>query len=184
MNGGNHWCILRTSGGKTLALAASLSAAGFEVWTPEGLQTRRRPRSNSTVQRAMAIAPTFVFARMEHLPELVALRDSLGNPHPPFSLFRHAGRIPLVADTDISGLRSAEDRARLSERKSKRRKLVMGQRVSFSDGAFGGMSGIVQEQSGSYALVAFGGGMTIKIASWLFDQDDIQDCSSHLGAAA
>ena len=59
---GDLWCILRTSPGRTIALAASLNEAGIKAWTPQQTITRKRPRSSSTVERQLALAPTFVFA--------------------------------------------------------------------------------------------------------------------------
>jgi hypothetical protein len=41
MDTAGTWCILRTSGGRTVPLARSLAAVGFEVWTP--VRTIRRP---------------------------------------------------------------------------------------------------------------------------------------------
>lgn len=179
-----NWCILRTTGAKTLALANSLAAAGMEVWTPRMVQRRRMPRSNVTREREMAIAPTFVFVRADHLAELIAVRALPVNPHPAFSLFVYAGRIPLIADADVSGFRAEEERAALKARRETRRALVLGQRVKLTDGAYAGLSGIVERDNGEFALVAFAGGMTMKIATWLLSNDVVNDQSAQLGAAA
>ncbi|SEM54568.1 hypothetical protein SAMN05192583_0577 [Sphingomonas gellani] len=111
----NRWCILRTSGGRTLALADFLIAAGLEAWTPRKTFKRDKPGRcrlidgrKPTVEIAAAILPTFVFARARHLP---ALADMLADPaslHPPFSIFRHAGRIPEVGSAEVQGLRNEE----------------------------------------------------------------------------
>ena len=56
----NGWCILRTSGAKTLALADSLAAAKYEVWTPRQAKTRHRPNSPIKIMSDCPIAPSTV----------------------------------------------------------------------------------------------------------------------------
>lgn len=109
------WCILRTSGARTLPLAASLSAAGLEAWTPTRTIKRQRfgarprvERHRVTVEMDVAILPTFVFARVTHILDLEHAAKDPASQHPPFSVFHHAGRIPLIADCDIMGLQEAE----------------------------------------------------------------------------
>lgn len=120
------WCILRTSGGRTLALAASLNAAGLEAWTP--VRTFKRQKQGSrlrldgrriTVEIDAPILPTFVFARAAHLLDLEAAASDPTNEHPPFSVFHHAGRIPLVADREVAGLQEAERAAAASIREQR-----------------------------------------------------------------
>ena len=185
------WCILRTSGGKTLALANSLGEAGFEVWTPRYIQVRaKRDHSkllaDKRVEQEIAITPTFVFARADRIADLVSILAVPVNPHPAFSLFRHAGRIPLIADVEIAGLRLAEERSRIKSRRAKRRALVMGQRVKFSTGAFAGMGGevIKVNRNGKAAMVAFGGGLEVEIEAWQLPEDVVCNDSSDLGEAA
>jgi len=178
------WCILRTSPGRTLSLADSLAGAGFEVWTPRQMTVRKRPRSTIRIEREMPIAPTFIFAKSSHLSELAALRSRPVNPHPPFSIFRHAGRIPLIADAEVEGLRREEERLHVRSRRSKRRAYVLGQRVRLTEGAFAGMSGVVERATGKYVLVAFGGNFEMEIGSWLLSPDEVQHEPSHIGAAA
>ena len=106
------------------------------------------------------------------------------NPFPAFSIFHYAGRIPLIADGEIAGLRGAEDRARMTQRRSKRHKLVMGQRVNLSEGAYAGMSGVVEDGDGKFALVAFAGGIRMKIGTWLLSADDVCGNDPGNGSAA
>ncbi|ARR55344.1 hypothetical protein HY78_18805 [Rhizorhabdus wittichii DC-6] len=193
-----RWCILRTSPGRTLGLATALSAAGFTAWTPRQTQTRRRPRSKITFEVEVAIAPTFVFVRAEHVRDLAAAEAALVNPFPAFSIFRHGGRIPLIADGEVEGLRReeernreiwerAQERARLkAERtKRKRKRLVLGQRVRFGEeGAFAGLSGTVEKGGDRFVLGAFGQGFRMKIATWLLSADDVEQTQPNLGAAA
>ncbi|MDO7843440.1 hypothetical protein Q5H94_13980 [Sphingomonas sp. CA1-15] len=110
-----RWCILRTSGGKTLALARSLSAGGIEAWTPT--RTVKRPKGPKRVKPGtrrpmveieMPILPTFVFAREAHVETLAALATDERSRHPAFSVFTHAGRAPLIGERSITGLREAE----------------------------------------------------------------------------
>lgn len=104
------WCILRTSGGRTLPLARSLAEAGFEVWTPTETVARLVRHGRSQVRRdiAGAIMPTFVFARERHYAALAALAGNRFNQHPPFSIFRHAGLTPFISDAAIGGVRQIE----------------------------------------------------------------------------
>lgn len=110
----NRWCILRTSGGQTLALADYLLRVGIEAWTPRRVfrQVIRKGKKNErTVDAAAPILPTFVFARAVHLVELadLAARDTFSRPA--FSIFTHGGRIPEVRDHDVAGLREGEEAA-------------------------------------------------------------------------
>ncbi len=111
------WCILRTSGGRTVPLARSLAAAGFEVWTP--VRTIRRPapgqgrrlvmgQRRKLIDVDLAILPGFVFARAEQLHDLMRAAGAERSPHPSFSVFHQEGRVPLVREDSIMGLRCAE----------------------------------------------------------------------------
>lgn len=107
------WCILRTTGGRTLPVAASLAGAGFDVWTPVEI-TRRRVRKGPThvmVERSAPIAPTFVFGRAAHLMDFARIVAAPTSPHPPFSVFHWDGRVPLVADSALAVLRATEAEA-------------------------------------------------------------------------
>lgn len=179
-----RWCILRTSPGRTLGLMAALAAAGFEAWTPRQTQTRRRPRSKITVELEVPIAPTFVFVRAAHVRDLAAAEAALVNPFPVFSIFRHGGRIPLIADGEVDGLRQAEGRAQLLSRRKKRRAYVMGQRVRVGDGAFAGLTGTVEKGGDKFAIVGFGSTFRMRIATWLLSPDDVEQMEPVMGAAA
>jgi hypothetical protein len=113
-----RWCILRTSGPRTLTLASALNAIGIEAWTPK--RTFKRPKPGKvrdangkriTVEVDAAILPTFVFAQEVSLPRLQVLANDPASTLPGFSVFRHGGRFPLVSDADVSGLRLAEEEA-------------------------------------------------------------------------
>jgi len=178
------WCILRTSGARTLRLAESLMAAGLDAWSPEMMVTRRQGRMRKRVEVSTPILPTFVFARARHIAELQACRMLPINPHPGFSIFRHLGRYPVVADKDIVALRAEEERARVVVLKRTRRTVPIGSRVTMSEGAFAGLTGIVERSDGKSALVCFGGGFSVSIATWLLPDDKVEASSSNRGKAA
>lgn len=184
------WCILRTSGQKTLALARSLDAAGFSVWTPIDIKNRRRPRCGKMVEYELPVMPTFVFARAQHIWDLFRCLGQPVNPHPSFSIFHHRNRVPLISEAEMASLRNADEKAkriereRQSELKSKRRDFVQGQYVNVPDGPFQGLTGIVEECDGKFAMVAFKGSRPIKIASWLLEADGVEANQLYSGIAA
>ena len=172
------WCILRTSGPRTLPLAQSLAAAGLDVWTPAQVIKVRRPRSKITRERTNPIMPTFVFARAKHLGELQRLRNLPISPHPGFSIFRHAGTVPIIGDREIGSLRALEaaeaakhqaglDREQRKGLKKQRHVFPIGERVQVPESSFTGLTGVVQGGDGKFALICFGGSVQLKIATFL-----------------
>ncbi len=114
---GKDWCILRTSGARTLRLADSLRDDGIEAWTPS--RTVRRPipgqRRELVLGRvlkkrdvAVPILATFVFADAERLRDLADLSLREIKPQPEFSVFRIGNRVPLLSDATMDGLRCEE----------------------------------------------------------------------------
>lgn len=170
----NGWCILRTSGPRTLKLAASLAAAGFDVWTPQQLAQRRRGRARERVEVPAPIVPTFVFARAHHVRELLAAAVAMPSPHPPFSIFRHRDRIPVVADRGLAALRDEEEKHRRRAAKAQRNVLPVGTGIRLAEGAFAGMTGVVEGGNGKAAVVNFGGGFIVSIATYLLGSDVVQ----------
>ncbi len=202
------WCILRTSGGRTLNLARSLAEAGFDVWTP--IRTIKRPHGKpdqkgrrSTVEIDMPILPTFVFARAGGLS---ALAHTAGDPvhqHPPFSIFLHAGRIPLIGAASVAGLQEEERfaaeqitalrdaetreeqrriRGAALKTKREREKALRAERHDFAIGAevsvadqqsLAGMTGVITSSDGRSAVVAFGGSLTMTIEAWRLSPHDV-----------
>lgn len=178
------WCILRMSGPRTLMVATSLAAAGIDAWTPTTTRLIRIPRSKAKRERDFPIMPTFVFVRASHLPELRRCLAMPSNPHPAFSVFRHAGRIPLIANRDIANLQAVENlgieqrrQARQREldaaRRATRHHVPIGSAVTVQEGGFEGLTGIVEESDGRFALVCFGGRLRVKVASFLLDGDAV-----------
>jgi transcription antitermination factor NusG len=182
--GPDDWCILRMSGPRTLTLTRSLADAGIEAWTPTATRLIRVPRSRAKRERDFPIMPTFVFVRARHLAELRRCLSLPSNPHPAFSIFRHGGGIPLIADGEIGSVRAIEEqgqherqRARDREadaaRRAKRHHVAVGSEVEIPEGGFAGLTGIVEESDGRFALVCFGGSLRVKVASFLLASDEV-----------
>jgi hypothetical protein len=199
------WCILRTSGQKTLPLVRSLRSAGFDVWTP--VRTLKRPapghrrRLHLGLRKVMvevdtAIVPSIVFARAHHLDDLARAAADPFSQHPAFSIFHWGSRVPLIDDSQIAGLRAAEDEATAAinverdaeskkaareERASRlgseraRRKALRQERKTFEPGvdvtiddmpALAGMVGQVVRGQGASAQIRFGGVLTMTVEAW------------------
>lgn len=113
-----RWAILRTSGGQTLPLMRSLLAAEFDVWSPAKPIRRsikaKTPTGTRLIDTEVPILPTFVFASEADLPTLGDIVEDRtcgrGCLHPAFSIFRYGGRIPIVGDAEVRGLRKEEER--------------------------------------------------------------------------
>ena len=114
----DNWCLLRTSGGKTLRLTDWLVSAGYDAWTPR--RTFKRPKPGKCemidgrkpmIEIDAPILPTFLFVRARHLVELAAIASDPASQHPGFSIYTHAGRAPEIADSAVAGLRQAEAEA-------------------------------------------------------------------------
>lgn len=217
------WCILRTSAGRTVPLARSLASMGFEVWTP--VRTIRRPapgqgrrlvmgQRRKLVDVDQAILPGFVFARAAQLHDLVRAASAEPGQHPSFSVFHQAGRVPLVREASIIGLRCAERDAadarraefeaesREQERRARadrlrtekeRRKALRREVKDLSAGdavtvegmaAFDGLVGIVVQGQGASAVVEFGGSLRIEIEAWQLLPVLLQNGNAHGGIAA
>lgn len=169
------WCILRTSGPRTLPLARSLAAASFDVWTPTQPVRSRVPRRRAWVGVDAPLLPTFVFARSQHVSDLLLLQNLEVIPHPRFSVFRHCGRIPTIADADIIILKEEEASNARVLSAGERRIIPVGSRINIKEGPFAGMSGIVEAEDGQHVLVAFAGMLRVKIASFLLHDDELSD---------
>lgn len=108
-----RWCILRMSGGQTLAVVASLVASKFDVWTPVRTLRRKQRGPRGTfreIEVEVPILPTFVFAREYELDALAAITRLLVSPHPAFSIFTYCGRVPKISEREVAGLRAEEAR--------------------------------------------------------------------------
>jgi hypothetical protein len=117
---GNRWCILRTNGPKTLALAEALDRAGFEAWTPRRMIRRPAPgqrrrlvlgQRRRMIEVAAAILSSFVFVREGAEDDLIRFARSPNNVHLPFTVMQRCGHAALVSEASVAGLREAEDAA-------------------------------------------------------------------------
>lgn len=190
----SDWCILRTSGRSTLPLAASLSDAGYEVWTPSQvpLNAPRRRRTDDEEEPRCPIIPTYVFARARHLFELIALSANPGRNHAGFSVFRMAEGVPLIAERALAGLRAEEakmeeDReVRALRKRSKRRGISypVGETVRIPSAfpSFAGMDGCVEESDPRFTHVGFGGFLRLKISTFILRENELSPNDNSRGA--
>lgn len=156
------WMILRMSSRATLPVIASLTAAGFEVWTPVEVSTRRVPRANVKRRVTLPLLPSYGFARADRLVELMSVASDPQHQHGDFRVMHDDRRVPLVADASLEPLRLAE-----RKRKPLERGWMPGDGVRLTDGGFAGLSGVVETARGQFAMVAIPGfRMPIKIATW------------------
>lgn len=199
---GDGWCILRTAGPRTIPLANSLAKAGYEVWTPRAVHVRRRPRSTIVRDVEAPILPTFVFAKADRIRDLARLAATVSSLHPPFSLFRYVDKFPIIAGDEMATIKAAEveaqkkydavladrarrEAARLRNQKIRdRRHFDRGQAVQPEGRAFAGVTGIVEEEDGKFAMVNFGGSVRWKIGTWLLESDAVEGAQPKTGAAA
>jgi len=84
----------------------------------------------------------------------------------------------------MAKLRDAEDKKRRARMRSVKREFAPGAAVKVPDGPFAGMSGVVEEGDGRFALVAFGGQFRVKVASFLLVEDTVQTMNTRTGTAA
>jgi transcriptional antiterminator NusG len=194
-----QWCILRTAGRQTLKLAETLASDGFEVWTPRETRTIRKPRMNVKRDVVLPIMPSYVFAKAEHLVDLLQMSkmdvkprrgSGWGKPaHASFSVMRYRESIPLIADRDLTSLRRLERKAELDRlRIMKTEPFAKGVTVRVMDGshdAWGGMTGRVTMSDATHSRVIFSGSrIEVKIRTSLLSLDGIEASSPHCGTAA
>ena len=70
----------------------------------------KTPSGKRLIESDVPILPTFVFAEEQQLVALAIAAAQELSPHPTFSVFRHGGRVPLVGDREVAGLREEEAR--------------------------------------------------------------------------
>jgi transcription antitermination factor NusG len=175
---GPSWCILRTHGGRTMPLARSLAEAGILAWTPVEHVRRRIPRSKEKERefRPVPFLPTYVFAPWDDRSALQRLEAAAESEHPAFSIFRHRGATVRVTEVELAALRrreaeslrrmeqSVEAQERHGQRmKARGQPLPRGAAVEIGEGAFAGLSGIVEESDGRHTLVLFGTHLRVTI---------------------
>lgn len=179
----DDWCILRCSGRHTLGLAESLAKDGYEVWTPVETRKVRIPRANVRREVRLPIMPSYVFARLHHLVDLLQLADLPVKPrrgaglrepaHVDFSVLHAFGRIPIVADHHLTALRGLE--AKLTPIKRAAYSFPRNAEARVDGGAFGGLVGVVVRSSPTKTVLRFDGGFPVEIPTSLLRRDALQD---------
>lgn len=185
------WCILRMSSGDTLRLVKSLHRAGIEAWAPIEKRVAKMPRTGAPFDKESALLPSYVFAPVEHVDDLLRLAHEQRRAHPKFAVFRHRGGIPLIADDQLDALRSEETRKGRVFEKWRRRGmkgpvLERGTEVKLPDGPFAGYSGVVERTQGQFTIVGatiLGKVVEIQVASLLLTENMAQHGLPH-GIAA
>lgn len=171
------WCILRCANCKTLELAASLTDAGFEAWSPVTREVRRPSDQRTREEVAVPLMAGYVFARADRLPELRAqshspvlqfrvwdrdLRRMVTRGHPYFRVFQ-GGNHRLVPDAELEPLRRVERKPRPQRVE---RVFTVGEKVRTDDGGFAGLNGIVLEVRAKTVVVSFGAWLEPEIPTW------------------
>jgi transcription antitermination factor NusG len=177
------WIILRTSGRSTMRLAETLSCASIEAWTPIETRTIRIPRANVRRTVKLPIMPSYVFARANHLFDLIELSGNSVGTHPDFSVMHYHDRIPVIADHHLQGLRTIEAK-RTPRKKSAPLTPGLSVRVKTEGGSFAGMKGRVERSNEGNTLVCFDGRLTVKISTSLLLPDEVGMERPCLGLAA
>ena len=184
------WCILRSASTDTLPLVKSLTNAGYNVWTPTERRTGRMPRTRTEYDKTFALMPSYAFADATAIDDLLKLAMVPNRKHPSFTIFQHDGGIPLIADTDLGGLREEEARCdavydRHKKKTTKGPHFDEGAIVGANSGGFEGLSGVVVGEAGQFTLVSFDGyHKPIKISSLLLHEDMASDEMPENGTAA
>jgi hypothetical protein len=177
----SDWCILRTSGRSTLGLAESLAKDGYDVWTPVETKRVRIPRANARREVRLPIMPTYIFARVAHLVDMLQLAAMPVKPrrgaglmdpaHANFSVLHAFGRIPLVADRHLTDLRRIEAKRTPIKRAAYSFPLDASTRVK--EGIFGGMTGVVVRSTPAATVLRFNGGFPVEIPTTMLELDEV-----------
>lgn len=158
-------CILRCAPASTMPLVKSLTRAGIEVWTPVEQIVRRVPRANIKRTIDTAMLPSYLFVQAIHIPHLIELMESPRKDHREFHLFRHMGKIALIADDTLAPLRLLERKSRATVKADS--PIKAGAIVRLEDGGFAGLSGVIEKPGTNFSSVRIEGfGSALKIANY------------------
>lgn len=161
-----NWIILRCLGKSTVALVKSLEASGYlgQVWTPTQKTKGRAGSSRSREEIDVAVLPSYVFCDADRVNDLIDEAADPTSNHPGFSLFRHNGRIAVVSDRSLDGLRIEQNK----KADGKHVQLPVGDRVRTTQSGFEGLTGRVVGGAGKWTFVEFEGfALPIKISTFL-----------------
>jgi transcription antitermination factor NusG len=166
-----------------MRLAESLARDGFEVWTPIETRNVRIPKANIRREVRQAIMPSYVFARVKHLVDLLELAAMPVKPrrgagrleaaHASFSVMHCRDRIPVVADRHLSELRRIEAKRTPIKRASYCFPKDAVTRVR--EGAFTGLVGVVVRSTPAKTVLRFTGGFPVEIPTSLLDRNRVED---------
>lgn len=167
------WFILRMASADTLRIHRNLTNCGMATWTPIERKFGRTARTRTRFEKEVALLPSYVFAKVECLDDILRIAMLPSKDVGRFSVFHHKGGIPLIADDQLRDLRAEESRVigifeRLKRKGMKGPQISKGAVIKMQEGPFAGLSGVVEGQQGQNTLVSFAGyHRPIKIASLL-----------------
>lgn len=198
-----RWCIVRTRGPNTLPLVQMLTASRFDVWTPVKTLSRPATRRKPRTEHDFPILPGLAFVAASQVVMLSYVSTSVNDYHRGFSIYYHDGRIPLIGDRTLDGLRDEEraaadriqaerdaitreqrrqERANALQTEQARRKFLRSQRREFRRGAavvvtdvpaLAGLPGVIVKSNGTSAVVSFGGMLEWTIEAWQLTPHDV-----------
>lgn len=161
-------CILRCSGAQTMRLVRWLNAAGYDAWSPVEAITMRVPRANIKRRVVKPLMPSYVFVSARDLHDMIELANAEHGDNPRFRVFQMAGRIPIIADKSLEGLRYIEKKRTIQTRPA----LQKGEQVRLTDGGFAGLVATVESTQGQFATVTIPGmPFKMKVAAWCILRD-------------
>jgi hypothetical protein len=191
------WAILRTAPSQTLRLAASLTDAGFEAWSPVETIQRRAREGAKPEDVTVPLTPSFVFVRADRLMDLIELSHSpslnyrvwgpeqrrmVTRGHPCFRLFRHLGEFALVRDSQLNPLRNIE---RKRKPKPVASEVPIGARVRLIDAGFEGLWGTVHRSGKSYTRVLIDGWLVpVDFPTWTLQAEACAQGSRNVCSSA
>ena len=175
------WVILRVASRQTMRLAQSLGEIGMDAWTPTESIIRKARRSHPREERTEALMPSYVFARAQHQPDLIALTHSpslqyrVWNPekrrmavrgHPHFWLMQGQDTpFASVSEAQLSPLRRISERRRPKQSTAP---LNNGDRIRMTEGCYAGLYGVVEDSRGPFPEVLLDGwAIPVRLAKWL-----------------
>jgi hypothetical protein len=180
----SHWIILRCSPSKTLRLAESLAADGFDVWTPVTTERVDVPRMNAKREVRLPMLGGFVFAGSRHLLDMLDLAAMPVKPrrgaglmmpaHADFSVFHHLDRIPLIDDRELNALRRIARRRTIAPKAAALKKYQI-VRVEDEGNCFQGKTGVVQASNPKETAVCFDGRWSVKISTFILRPVAVED---------
>jgi hypothetical protein len=186
------WCILRMASGDTLRVVEALIEEGLGAWTPLNWRIGRTKITRSRFDEPLPLMPGYAFGDVGHIDQIVRLSGLRRRDLPRFWFLeseRHTGCTPLIVDGELGALRREEERLRAVFEREKRRGIKptifgKGTEVKMIDGAYAGLSGVVEGMRGKDAIVSIPGfNEPIKVASLLLLESVAKDVLPHEAAA-